>query len=265
VRVRKGEPVGGSERARVRVRKGEPVGGSGHLLSARSGVLPSRAALGSCLAAAGRPSPPRLARQAPRSRLRLAHARGVSMPQRVRDPDLPGASLHGPPGTIRAVPVGHGGRRRRTRRAPSGDCGAGRVAVAGRDPRDHEGRRARGSGKPVGGSGGTLGLGKASLSADRATCFPRDRASCPHARRSAPASLPQVGPHRRGSPARHRARDCGSPTLVVCPCRSVFVIPTCRVLRSTARRERSAPCPWAMAVAGGAQDVRRPATAERDA
>jgi len=55
----------------------------------------------------------------------------------------------------------------------------------------------------------------ASLSADRATCFPRDRASCPHARRSAPASLPQVGPHHRGSPDRHRACDHGSPTLVV--------------------------------------------------
>ncbi len=60
----------------------------------------------------------------------------------------------------------------------------------------------------------SLGLGMAILSADRATCFPRDRASCPHARRSAPASLPQDGPHRRGSPARHRARDCDSPTLV---------------------------------------------------
>jgi hypothetical protein len=66
-----------------------------------------------------------------------------------------------------------------------------------------------------------------------------------HARRSAPASLPQVGPHRRGSPARHHACDCDSPTLVMQPCRSVFVIPACRVLRSTARRERSAPRPWA--------------------
>jgi hypothetical protein len=138
-----GEPVGGSERARVRARKGEPVDGSGHLLPARSGVLPSRAALGSCLAAAGRPSPPRLARQAPRSRLRLATTVACSLPRRTRDPGLPDASLHDPPRTIRATPVGHGDRRRRTRRAPSGDCGAGRVAVAGRDPVAHEGRRAR--------------------------------------------------------------------------------------------------------------------------
>jgi hypothetical protein len=56
-----------------------------------------------------------------------------------------------------------------------------------------------------------LGFGLASLSADRATCFPRDRASCPHARRSAPASLPQDGPHRRGSPTEHRARDRAAP------------------------------------------------------
>ncbi len=172
----------------------------------------SRAALGSCLAAAGRPSPPRLARQAPRSRLRLATTVACALPRRAR--------VTSPPCPIRAAPVGHEGRRARHGRP--------------RGPR-RQARPARSAPWPT--KAGAL-VEVASLSADRATCFPRDRASCPHARRSAPASLPQVGPHRRGSPVAvaslpqvgpHRR---GSPRPSRARCRVGLVI--------RARRRRSA-------------------------
>jgi hypothetical protein len=118
-------------------------------------------------------------------------------------------------------------------------------------------------GEPVGGPGrsasaeracrriGAFGLGRASLSADRATCFPRDRASCPHARRSAPASLPQVGPHRRGSPTRHRARVCSTPRP------HVRVAAGCSRSRPAGNDPRRARGPWGSQEAHTTCAVRR--------
>jgi hypothetical protein len=201
----------------------------------------SRAALGSCLAAAGRPSPPRLAHQAPRSvaavprdadwlRQRLAPPASRmlrSTTRRVRSAPRPWAM---------AVAGGAQGR------APSGDCGAGRVAVAGRDPVDHEGRRARGGGEPVDGSGHLLPARSGVLPSRAAL------GSClAAAGRPSPPRLAHQAPRSRLQHA----------TAARARCRGVLAIPACR--------ERFAPRPWAMGIAGGAHDVRRPATAERDA
>jgi len=86
----------------------------------------SRAALGSCLAAAGRPSPPRLAHRAPCS-VAAVPRDADSLRQRIAQPAC--GVLRPTARRVRSAPrpwaMGIAGGAQG--RAPSGDCGAGRV------------------------------------------------------------------------------------------------------------------------------------------
>ena len=202
---RQGEPVGGSGQKRC-ARQGEPVGGSGHLLPARSPIH--------------------------------GLTRGARLLPRCRRSALTTAAR--PPGTALTTAARHD-RRVRVAAACSRDQPTVSDPRRARGPR-RQARPARSAPWPT--KAGAL-VEVASLSADRATCFPRDRASCPHARRSAPASLPQVGPHRRGSPARHRASSQRCLVTPICSGSDSCNRPAgCFVPRPTGNDPRRARGPW---------------------